>query len=147
MLPFHMIPAPLHVRHPFLLTIHCPPLAISLCVHAGMPATPIPSYVYFTTCGHPGVGVSGTGFSLCSFIAPTKVNRAAGITDPFDTLHRPPASALESMPTQPSATVASKELTPDLNPLDATFTKNRGEGLDPPSAPVTSDETLPVPES
>ncbi|MGB6899526.1 MAG: hypothetical protein WBE12_13080, partial [Candidatus Acidiferrum sp.] len=96
---------------------------------------------------------SGTGFSLCSFIAPTKVNRAAGITDPFDTLHRPPASALESMPTQPSATVASKELTPDLNPLDATFTKNRGEGPRPsdplatrhsPPATSASVDTLPL---
>jgi excinuclease ABC subunit C len=32
------------------------------------------------------------------------------------------------MPAQPSATVASKARTSDLNPLDATFTKNRREG-------------------
>jgi hypothetical protein len=38
-----------------------------------------------------------------------------------------------------------------LSSLESMLTKNRGEGLDPPSAPVTSDETLdetlPVPES
>jgi hypothetical protein len=49
------------------------PLTIFLSVHAGTAGTPIPSYVYFTTCGHPGVGASGTGFSLCSFIAPAKI--------------------------------------------------------------------------
>jgi hypothetical protein len=65
---------PPHVPAFLPLTIHCPPLTIFLCVHAGTAANPIPSYVYFTTCGYPGVGVSGTGFSLCSFIAPTKIH-------------------------------------------------------------------------
>jgi hypothetical protein len=37
-----------------------------------------------------------------------------------------PLNLLKSTPIQPSATVASKELTPTSNPLDATVTKNRG---------------------
>ncbi len=45
-----------HLRASLLLRIHSPPLGIFLCVHAGTPATPIPSYAYFTTSGHPGVG-------------------------------------------------------------------------------------------
>jgi len=39
-----------------------------------------------------------------------------------------PLNLLESTAIQSSATIASKELTPKLNPLDATLTKNQGVG-------------------
>jgi hypothetical protein len=75
---------------------------------------------------HPGCGVPP--FSANSVSAALEPTVAAAPLDPFDALHRSSASALESTRIQPSATIASKELTPKLNPLDATLTKNRGEG-------------------
>jgi excinuclease ABC subunit C len=70
-------------------------------------------------------------FSVNSVLSVLRPTSSSTQTDPFNTPDRPPAAALESMPTQPFATVASNALTPVLNPLDATFTKNRGEGPSP----------------
>jgi hypothetical protein len=85
-------------------------------------------FKYFRTlCAkHPGWGVPS--FSANSVPAALKPTRGSAPADPFDALHRSSASALESTTTQPSATIASKELTPKLNPLDATLTKKQGEG-------------------
>ncbi len=86
-------------------------------------------FKYFhTLCAkHPGWGMPY--FSANSVPAALKSTRASAPADPFDALHRSPASALESTATQPSAAIASRELTPKLNPLDATLTKNRGRRL------------------
>jgi len=51
-----------------------------------------------------------------------------------------PLNLLESTRMEPSATVASKPLTPPLNPLNATLTINEGGG-------VTFQERLPLPSS
>ena len=85
-------------------------------------------FKYFRTlCAkHPGWGV--LSFSANSVPAALKSTRASTLADPFDALHRSPTSALESTPTQPPAAIASRELTPKLNPLDATLTKKQGEG-------------------
>jgi len=68
--------APLHAPAFLRLTIHCPRLTIFLCVRTATAATPIPSCVYFTTLWIPRVGVRGTGFSLCSFLVPTRFRPA-----------------------------------------------------------------------
>jgi hypothetical protein len=83
---------------------------------------------------HPGWGVPS--FSANSVPAALKSTHASAPDDPFDALHRSSASALESTATQRSATIASKELTPMLNPLDATLTKNRREG--PPQGTLST---------
>jgi len=75
---------------------------------------------------HPGWGVPS--FSANSALAALKSTRASAPADPFDALHRSSTSTLESTRIRPSATIASKELTPKLNPLDATLTRNQGEG-------------------
>jgi hypothetical protein len=93
-------------------------------------------FKYFhTLCAkHPGWGMPY--FSANSVPAALKSTRASAPADPFDALHRSPASALESTATQPSAAIASRELTPKLNPLDATLTKNPGR------APSQGDSRL-----
>lgn len=121
---------PHHSFHSRFTTAH---FTIFLRVHAGNAANSFPSCGYFITRAYPGVGgpsLSATSvYGACSGpVGALKSTRASAPDDPFNTPHCPPTSALESMPTKPSSTIASPELTPDLNPLDATFTKNRGEG-------------------
>jgi hypothetical protein len=85
-------------------------------------------FKYFRTlCAkHPGWGVPS--FSVNPVPAALKPTRTSAPADPFDAQLRSSASALESTRIQPPATIASKELTPKLNPLDATLTKKQGEG-------------------
>jgi hypothetical protein len=67
--------------------------------------------------------------------------------------HRAPISPLPATLTNPPASVANKRLTENLTPLDATLTKNRGEGCtlsftpfhQIPAAPVfSSTYKLPI---
>jgi hypothetical protein len=92
-----------HLRASLLLRIHSPPLGIFLCVHAGTPATPIPSYAYFTTSGHPGVGAQASACALSS-LQPKSI-RASAPLDPSGARYSPlsftqsregPLSSLES---------------------------------------------------
>ena len=91
-------------------------------------------FVCYSYRKHPGWRI--WSFSVTSAL---KSTRCSSLVDPPNTMRRPPASPLESASIHRPATIASKELTPRLNPLDATFTKNWGEGPQPPTPqPVES---------
>ena len=57
------------------------------------------------------------------------LKRFTGIDPPTDANNVPALTYLESTLTKPPASVAFKQLTGSLNPLDATLTKNRGRGV------------------
>jgi excinuclease ABC subunit C len=88
---------------------------------------------------HPGWGVPS--FCTISVLSALKSSRSLTQLDPSNSPRRPPSSALESTRIGTSATVASRELAPNLNPVDATLTKNKGVGVliqeSPSSRPLT----------
>jgi hypothetical protein len=90
---------------------------------------------------HPGWGVP-----FSPYFRTIKRGEAAPIF--LATRHSPlatssvPLNLLKSTRIQPSAIIASEELTPKLNPLDATLTKNRGGGVPSDEQPILSPLTV-----
>ncbi len=103
---FPLFPHPANSK---LKTFHCYPER-----HAPVAPSLLFSSGYFSLAIPPGASSSSTSsISVLSFCP----SLAKG---------RPPVSYLESMLTKVPATILSKELPQTLNPLEATFTKNRG---------------------
>jgi hypothetical protein len=67
-------PLPPYILAFLPLTIHHPLPTLFLCERTATPATPFRSCAYFTVLWIPRGGGSGTGFSLCSFIASAKIH-------------------------------------------------------------------------
>ena len=108
-----------HARQPNRFPLFPHPVNIA---HTPAPANPFRSIVYFTV-------LCSQGFSRAwpSPIAPF----------PSHTPINPLDATLTSLP----VSIDSKQLTQSLNPLNATFTENRGEGsiwLTRPGIPVSS---------
>jgi hypothetical protein len=98
-------------------------------------------------------GRSSSVNSVHSVLRPT---RSISTVGPLKAMRSTAASPRESTPLQPFTAAPSGELTPRLNPLSVTLTKNKGEGADAsgvpgpvihPGTPASSLAILPPPPS
>ena len=95
---------------------------LPLCAHAGTPATPLPSAIYFISCGHPRV-------------EGTRTRRSHSRNSVQDACPGSLGAPKPTRPSTPADPFNAKPSTPSLTPLYATLTKNRGEGANSASGP------------
>jgi hypothetical protein len=95
---------------------------LPLCAHAGTPATPLPSAIYFISCGHPRV-------------EGTRTRRSHSRNSVQDACPGSLGAPKPTRPSTPADPFNAKPSTPSLTPLSATLTKNWGEGANSASGP------------